>query len=157
MRIIYALAVLAASGCTKGAGEAAEMPPVVQERSASLVLQGCTRSSADAVLRYTDIRDEGDDLAGFLFEFRLRGDSVDMQFSEASGEIGRRRPVARLRLGVSTDSASFVLANGSDSSRFVGRVSCDSLWGTFRAYRTSVGAPATFLRVTADSVIRSRP
>jgi hypothetical protein len=157
MRLIYALAAVVATACSRGNGEAAEIPPTDQPRSAFQTLRGCSKPSSDAGLRYTDIVDGGDDLAGFLFEFRIRGDSIDAQFSEASGEIGRRRPVVHLRLGVATDSVAFALPNGTDSSQFVGRMNCDSLWGTFRAYRTSVGALATFRRVNADSVLRPRP
>ncbi len=105
-------------------------------------------------MNYTDIAASPDDIAGLFFSFWLDARTIEGEFAEATGELGARRPIVSLRLSASADSVSFVLPNGTDSSRFVGRIDCDSLWGTFWAFASSAGANVTFKRVIGDSVLR---
>lgn len=152
-------ALLAALGLSLacGASERSSASAIAPHRLAQCGGAPAGEAGRGILLRYTDIRDSEDDLAGLLFEFRVYPDSLNAEYSEAAGEIGARRVLAGVTTSADNDSISFMLPNGPDSSRFVGQVTCDSLWGTFWAFPTSQGAPALFFRVPGDSLLAREP
>ncbi len=99
-------------------------------------------------IRYSNVTDDSTtgDLSGFEFRFSEAGNRLIGSFREAAGEFGGLLPLALLEMDTSTDSVSFAMPNGSDSSWFRGRISCDSLSGRLRAFRTTEPEPITFLR-----------
>lgn len=152
-------ALLAAFGLSLacGASQGSSASAIAPHRLAQCVGAPESEVGRGTLLRFTDIRESEDDLAGLLFEFHVYPDSLNGEYSEAAGEIGARRVLAGVTTSADNDSISFMLPNGPDSSRFVGQVTCDSLWGTFWAFPTSQGAPARFLRVREDSLLPGAP
>ena len=56
---------------------------------------------------------------------------------EASGEFGAWKALSDVKLVAPTLALQFGIPNGLDTSRFIGVMSCDSLYGTMQAYRTT--------------------
>lgn len=89
-----------------------------------------------------------EDQSGFELMFRGTRRGWTGRFREATGELGRERPIADLSVDTSHRTVTFALPNGADTSRFEGQISCDSIWGRFQAYRTTPFELVSFRRVT---------
>lgn len=77
------------------------------------------------------------------------GDGIDGSTMTVAGESGESVPLAGVRL-VGRDSISLGIspdASAADTSVFVGRVACDSLWGGQRSQRQTPPRQVTYLRV----------
>ena len=77
---------------------------------------------------------ETGDVSGFKIEFRVNGDSVTGLIREAVGEWGAPYALSNIRES-GLHRLAFTATDGTDTARFVGQVSCDSLWGTWSPAR----------------------
>lgn len=93
---------------------------------------------------------ETGDASGFEISLQASDAGWEGWFREATGEYGPRTPLAELAVDTTVLHVKFAIPNGPDSSRFSGRLSCDSLWGRFRAYRTTPERSVTYLRVVPE-------
>lgn len=116
-------------------------------QSSALDPLACWRSvSIDSVVFSTVLRDPATlDLSGVELRFDPRR-PIAGQYREAAGEFGEWVPLADLEVDTQAATLMFTLPGATDSSRFVGRWSCDSLWGEFRAYRNTAVEALVFRR-----------
>lgn|GEM_PF-6646514 len=87
------------------------------------------------------------DMSGLEFAFRWNGGVWEGTSRKAAGELGLPRPMEALLVDSASWSISFMIPNSRDTSRFQGSLSCDSLWGTYKTYRTSRDRITSFRRV----------
>ena len=170
--VVAALALAAvAAACTGGeAAPAAERPVVATRPPLPAVIDSVTAESlaVDSALRgladrghalfscfvgdsavYADLRlDSFGDTVGVRITLWHAGDGVDGTRAEV-GEAVPPLPLSGVRL-FAADSIllDFPAANEvEETSRFVGRVSCDRMWGKQRNYRDAPTRPISYGRV----------
>jgi len=74
------------------------------------------------------------DLEGMELAFSVKGDRWTGTIQEAVGELGQPRPLIGVIFTATGRNISFKYLNGQDTASFSGRVSCDSISGTWRPY-----------------------
>lgn len=121
--------------------------PVVRQSLA------CIDRGANHTLIYSAVERDPvtQDLSGFevMLLNSPRGISGG-SFREAAGEFGPSRPLTELRFDSATAMIAFAMPMNADSSRFEGRFSCDSVWGTFKAYPTTPADSMVLHRVRSE-------
>ncbi len=147
-------AMVAAAAC--GGGEQTPSPPppapAVVAANASVDDEppppffGCL--TADSAT-YSDVRIDtiSGDTTGIAFTFWRAGDGVDGAVVQSSDPSGTPAPFLRIQLGAS-DSIAFDMLHPTepDTIRFIGRVSCERLWGRQRNRRNGPGRAALYRR-----------
>ena len=115
----------------------------------SVPTASASRCNRDTALVYTDVTKSAEtgDLSGFEIRLSARPEGWYGSAREAAGEFGPWIDLADVRVDSAQKSVDFAIPNGPDSSRFRGAFSCDSLWGSFRAFRTTGWDAITFRRV----------
>lgn len=115
----------------------------------SEVSNGCARATGADTLIFSDVRSahQTGDLSGFQFALTLSGASWTGFSREATGELGAPQPLVELSVDVASGATAFAVPNGPDSSRFSGTMSCDSLFGWFKAYRSTPGRWSVYRRI----------
>ena len=103
---------------------------------------------ADTVLVYSDVETDSTtgDQSGVEISILRSVSPPRVTYREAAGELGASRVLARVKLGPG-DSLRFEIPNRPDTARFVGRVSCDSLWGRWTPYPAITEDPKVFRRI----------
>lgn len=141
--LAFALGTIGISACTSDRPEPSERSQRVQ----SPVSGGCAASKS-ALLVYSDIEEDSatTDQSGLQFSLERRPNGWVGTFQEAAGELGKVRALSEVEVGPASH-VSFILVKGSDTSRFNGQFTCDSLWGRWAPYPTVVVDPKTFKRV----------
>lgn len=169
-RMLCAVLVLFAVGCgsEKGArgvavdgdsGRAVADAPVADEPAAEPGVMGMTDEATHAIFGCLEgdsavyAGPSPDRVAGAVPEVRISlwhaGDGIDGSTVTVAGEAGESVPLAGVRL-VGHDSISLAISHyaaAADTSAFVGRVACDSLWGGQRSHRQEQPRRVTYLRV----------
>ena len=117
--------------------------------STSVPTPSSSRCNSDTGLVYTDVTKpaETGDLSGFEIKLSAGPEGWSGSAREAAGEFGSWIDLADVRVDSALKSLDFAIPNGPDSSRFRGAFSCDSLWGSLRAFRTTGWDSITFRRV----------
>jgi len=113
------------------------------------VATGCPDVAVGDTLVFSDVRsvEQTGDLSGFQFAL-IRGDTGWGGVSrEAAGELGPPMPLVEVTIEAASRATAFVVPNGPDSSRFSGTMSCDSLFGWFKAYRSTPARWSVYRRV----------
>lgn len=110
-------------------------------------------ASGEATFVFSDVivSDETGDASGFEISLMRSDSSWSGSSREATGEFGPWQPLVDFELRPASRSIRYAIPNGADSSRFAGQFDCDSLWGQFKAYRTTPGRAVTYRRVTERS------
>lgn len=99
---------------------------------------------------YADVRIDSiaGDTVGVWISLWQAGDGVDGASLQAEDPQGRAVPLARVQLS-DVDSIALDIPHAvgeSDTSRFVGRASCERLWGRQRNRRETPSRPAVYRR-----------
>lgn len=153
-------AVLAA--CAGAEVERAPAPPTPPARTLQVVgamgdddelphrLFGCL--SGDSAV-YADVREDPNsgDTVGVWITLWQAGDGIDGVSESSSGNGVRTapEPFARVQLA-GADSLALDLPHGGgdrDTTRLVGRISCERLWGRQRTHRDMPTTPALYRRL----------
>jgi hypothetical protein len=107
---------------------------------------GCLETAGRLVFSNLESAPETQDLSGFEVTLIHSASGWGGTFREARGELGRPQPLTGLYLDSLSHVVRFSMPDASDTSLFQGTVSCDSLWGTLKAYRTTPAVPMTLRR-----------
>jgi hypothetical protein len=98
-------------------------------------------------LVYTDITTDSstDDQSGLQFTLKRHPDGWSGEVREAVGQLGGPRNLIELQLS-GRDHLSFGFVKGSDTARFDGRISCDSIWGRWTPFPSIIQERKVFAR-----------
>ena len=75
------------------------------------------------------------DLVGTEVTFVVTGPHWTGSIRDAKGELGSARPLIDVRFDRVEKRLAFRYQNAPDTASFAGRVSCDSIWGTWKPFR----------------------
>ena len=161
---MVALLVALLAAC---AGDAVDRPPAPVGAPARAALDGASLDGAgvddEPVHRvfgclagdsavYADVREDPNtgDTVGVWITFWQAGDGIDGASVSSSGNGVRTdpEPVSRVQLA-GADSVALDLPHGggdADTTRLVGRISCERLWGRQRTHRDMPTQPALYRR-----------
>ena len=136
--IAAALVTVLSPGCH--GRQSGEAPP------ASLV---CAEALPGSTLRYSNVVSDSEtgDRSGFIITVVPASGTWTGHAQEAAGEPGAAVALTEMLFEASGKRISFGIPNGPDTSRFSGAISCDSIWGEFRAYRTTQPEPILLRRI----------
>jgi hypothetical protein len=136
---------LAATGC--GSASAGRQEYAREQSSECLRREALARYGGEMVFSSVLTDTITEDQSGIELRLYAKPQGWAGSFREAAGELGTSQALVNLRVDESTQQISFVLPNAADSSHFEGWIACDSIWGMFRAYRTTPAERMTLQRV----------
>jgi hypothetical protein len=98
-------------------------------------------------LTFSDVTEDSitGDQSGIEFRLTEREGEVVGSVREAAGEFGKPTPLENVTLKQGA-RLSFILVTNTDTARFVGHISCDSIWGSWSPYPSVVDDHKVFKR-----------
>lgn len=117
--------------------------------SVQITMPKCNRAPELATeLTFSDITEDSitGDRSGLQFTLKAQSGKLIGNVREASGELGAPSPLTDIAIGAG-DRLTFASVTNTDTARFVGKISCDSLWGRWSPYPSVVDPHKVFRRL----------
>jgi len=137
--------VLAFVGCSEGrsadvnaerqardsdvVANASEQQESVPTRLNCLTADTLTDLNGELSFSSLSVAEGSGDLVGTLYTFVIRDEAWIGSRREAIGQLGREQPLFRVEYAAASQTLTFHYSVRDDTGSFVGKFSCDSVWG----------------------------
>jgi len=87
------------------------------------------------------------DVSALAFRFTITSAGMTGEAVEVTGDAVESDPLTELAVDVRKETIQFAYEEGENRARFLGAISCDSLWGRWEPYPRQVRPNKTFKRM----------